>query len=232
MKKLILLFLMGFSFIGCSSSDDSSTPSGGDTFATAPEAKEEHDDSNYGVYKGIFTGSSGIVYVNIYNSGSISAKMVIDGTTYNFTTSGTVTDGQEIANLLFSSGSNSFHFNVLGNGEDPVIDNINIASHPNAAVQMFKEYSFAQIKCYEGTFAGGSVGTFNLATAADGYALGLAKPNDEDGSIYLDGTFTGNSLSGTFEGGTFSGTIGTNTISGTWQNNVQESGTWTANRKM
>jgi len=231
MKKIILLFVFSMTFAGCSSdNNDSSTPD--DNLSTAPEAKVEFDASNYGVYKGIFVGSTGTVYVNINNSGSVSAKMVIDGTAYNFTTSGTATNGQAIAALTFSNGSSSFDFNVLSDGEDPYIDNLNISGHPNANVQLFKEYSFAHIKCYLGTFSGDSSGVLNIATTSDGYVLGLALPNDDTNAVYLDGSVEENSIAGTFEDGTFIGTINNNSISGTWQNSAPESGTWTGTRKL
>lgn len=234
MKKIILLLVFSLAFASCSDDDnnDSTPPSNDDTLSTTPEAVALHDASNYGVYKGIFVGSSGTVYVNINNSTTVSAKMVIDGTVYNFTTSETVTNGEDISGLTFTNGTSSFDFNVLADGENPLVDNLNISGHPNATVQLFKEYSFAHIKCYLGTFSGDSVGVFNLATTSDGYALGLALPNDDTFAIYMDGSVEGNSIIGTFEGGTFSGTINNNTISGTWQNSVPENGSWTGTRKL
>lgn len=232
MKKIILLLVFSMAFASCSDDNDNNTPPDDNTLSTAPEAKVEYDASNYGVYKGIFVGSTGTVYVNINNSGSVSAKMIIDGTVYNFTTSEAVTNGQNVAGLTFSNGSSSFDFNVFSDGENPLIDNLNISGHPNATVQIFKEYSFAHIKCYLGTFSGDSSGVFNITTTSDGYALGLALPNDDTNAIYMDGSIEGNSITGLFEGGTFSGTINNNTISGTWQNSVPENGTWTGTRKL
>ncbi len=231
MKKIILLFFLSIFTLGCNSSDDPASATD-DGLATAPEAKAEYDDSNFGIYKGIFVGSSGTVYVNLNNSGNISAKLVIDGMTYNFTTSENVMEGVAISNLTFTSGESSFEFNVSATGEEPLIENIVIDGHPDSYVQIFKEYSFAQIKCYLGSFSGDDSGVFNLATTADGYALGLVVPNGETSAIYLDGTITGTSLSGTFEGGNFSGTLNGNTISGIWQNSVPESGTWLGTRKL
>lgn len=233
MKNFILLLVFTITLSSCSKDDNNSSPAPEDSLSTSPEAKVEYDANNYGVYKGIFVGSSGTVYVNINNSGSVSARMVIDGIATAFTTAESVTMGQEISGLTFSNGSSSFDFNVLADGENPSIDNINMSGHPNAAVQMFKEYSFAQIKCYLGTFIGSQSGVFNIATTADGYALGLAAPTGDPNAIYLDGTIeNGTSLTGTFEGGTFIGTINNNEMSGSWQNSVPESGTWSGKRKL
>lgn len=232
MKKIILLLFLSIFSFSCNSSDDSSSSATNDGLTNTPEAKAEYDGSNFGIYKGIFVGSSGTVYVNINNTGSISAKLVIDGTTHNFTTTESITEGLAINSLTFTSGTNSFEFNATATGEEPLIENIIINGHPNPYIQIFKEYSFAQIKCYLGTYTGDDSGVFNLATTADGYALGLVVPNGETSAIYLDGTITETSLNGTFEGGIFSGTISGNTISGTWQNSVPENGTWSGTRKL
>ena len=101
MKKLFsLLFIVTF-LISCSkdSSSDSSTPILSDT----PLAKAEYDSSNFGIYKGIFTGSSGIITINIKNDGSLNATMVLDGTTYTFTTTETVAENQA-NNDFFNEG--------------------------------------------------------------------------------------------------------------------------------
>ncbi len=232
MKKIIILLVFSMAFASCSDDSNDTTTPDDNSLSTAPEAKAEFDASNYGVYKGIFVGSTGTVYVNINNNGSVSAKMIIDGTSYNFTTSEAVTNGQVTSGLTFTNGSSSFDFNVLGDGENPLIDNLNISGHANASVQIFKEYSFAHIKCYLGTFSGDSSGIFNLATTSDGYVLGLAVPNDDTNAIYMDGSIEGTSITGTFEGGSFSGTVSGNTISGTWQNSVPENGSWTGTRKL
>lgn len=232
MKKIILLLCFGIIAFSCNRSDDSASAPVGDGLATAPEAKAEYDDSNFGIYKGIFVGSSGTVYINLNNNGSISAQLIIDGRVHNFTTSENVMEGIAINSLTFTSGENSFEFNVSATGEEPVIENITLKGHPNPYLQIFKEYSFAQIKCYLGTYTGEESGVFNLATTADGYALGLVVPNGETSAIYLDGTITKNSLNGTFEGGVFSGTISKNTIKGSWQNSVPANGSWYGIRKL
>lgn len=234
MKKIILLLVFSLAFASCSDDNNNGTTPPDDGLSTAPEAKVEHDDSNYGIYKGIFVGSTGTVYININNDNTVSAKLVIDGVSYNFSTSESISKEQDISGLTFTNGSSSFDFNVLADGENPIIDNLNISGHPNAYAQIFKEYSFAHIKCYLGTFSGDSSGVFNLATTSDGYALGLAVPNDDTFAIYMDGVIPENSttINGTFEGGSFTGTINNNSASGTWQNSVPESGTWTGTRKL
>ncbi|HSD13605.1 MAG TPA: hypothetical protein VLB74_03045 [Flavobacterium sp.] len=239
MRKIIFLFIIGLSFLSCADDNNSSSSIPADEqLSTGPEAKSEYDASSYGVYKGIFIGSSGTVYVNIYNNGLVSAKMKINDVDYNYTTTESVSEGQPITGLTFTSGSSSFDFSVDADGENPTIDNLNISGHPNPYAQILKEYSFEHIKCYLGTFSGDDSGVFNIATTSnpetpnDNYTLGLAVPTGEINAIYLDGIVSGTSISGTFEGGTFSGTISKNTMSGNWQNETLQSGSWTATRKL
>lgn len=238
MKKIIFLFIICFPLLSCSDENNSNSASAVDQLSMAPEAKDDYDTSNYGVYKGIFVGSSGTIYVNINNNGSISAKMVINNITYNnFKTSEKVSEGQPIVGLTFSNGNSSFDFNVNADGENPFVNNMNISGHPNPYVQILKEYSFEQIKCYLGTFSGEKSGVYNLAIASDSknpnnYILGLAVINGETEAIYLDGSVNKNTINGAFEGGTFTGTIKKNTINGSWQDETPQSGTWTATRKL
>ncbi|ESU23325.1 hypothetical protein FEDK69T_14840 [Flavobacterium enshiense DK69] len=241
MKKIILLLIFSLPLLGCAD-DNSNTPSKStltnDQLSNAPEAKEEYDVSNYGIYKGIFVGSSGTIYVNINNKGAISAKMVINDVTYNnFKTSEKIIEGQPIVGLTFTNGSSTFDFNVDADGENPFVDNMNISGHPNPFVQILKEYSFEQIKCYLGTFSGEKNGVYNLAIASDpknpnNYVLGLATIKGETQAIYLDGSVSKNTINGKFQGGTFTGTIKNNTIKGSWEDETPQSGSWTAKRKL
>ncbi|ESU29388.1 hypothetical protein FLJC2902T_07870 [Flavobacterium limnosediminis JC2902] len=233
MKKIIFLLILSIPFFSCSNNDNgTSDASANEQLSSSPEALEEYDDSSYGIYKGIFVGSTGTVYINIYNGGSISAKMVIEGVTYNFKTSETAYDGKAITSLTFFNTSSSFDFNVQADGEYPTITNLNIKGHPKALVQLLKEYSFEHIKCYVGTFDNDENSIFNLATTSNGYILGLALQKGETEIIYMDGTFEGTKINGTFEGGHFSGTINNNKLSGIWEDSMHKRGNWTATRKL
>lgn len=234
MQKTTLLLLITFTLLSCQNNAENSTSKKeiSEKLSEAPEAKSDYDVSNYGVYKGIFTGSSGTVYINIHNNGSVSAKMVIDGIVYKFTTKETIAEGKAISLLTFSNEKGSFDFSVQSNGENPIINNIKISGHPDSHVQIFKEYSFAQIKCYLGTFTGDKDGIFNLATTSDGYALGLAVAKGDTATIYMDGSIEKANIKGTYEGGQFSATIKNEKVTGTWQNDTPQTGSWTATRKL
>lgn len=234
MQKITLLLLMTIPFLSCHNNDVNSASKKeiSERLSAASEAKSDYDASNYGVYKGIFIGSSGTIYVNIHNDGSVFAKMVIDGISYKFTAKETITEGKAITNLTFSDEKSSFDFSVQADGENPLVSNIKITGHPDSHVQIFKEYSFAHIKCYLGTFTGAKGGIFNLATTSDGYALGLAVAKEDSTAIYMDGSIDNETIQGSYEGGQFSATIKNNKVTGSWQNETQQKGTWEATRKL
>lgn len=197
------------------------------------EAKKEFDQSNYGIYRGVFVGSSGVVAINLGNNGnSPFAILIIDGVTYNFTTTQTVTQGTNTT-ILFTQGSNSFVFSVNADGTNPTVTDINIAGHPDAQIIIVKETSSVVVECYEGTYTGPySSGIFNAIIFGD-RIMGIAYSSIYYAGTYVcDGEINNNSISGlvVFDVITFVGTRNNETISGTWTHPA-ESGTWIGIRK-
>ncbi|WP_333599451.1 hypothetical protein [Flavobacterium sp.] len=226
MKRLFLALFLGTLTFSCSS--DSSS---GSSLSDTPTAKSEYDSSNYGIYKGVFVGSTGTVLINIKNEGTLSATLTIDGTASTYTSSETVTLATAIEGLTFTNGSSSFDFNVSAVGGNAAISNINISGHPNANIDIVKEYSNSLVKCYVGTFTGDSSGALNLIIKGN-VLYGLAKPSDDNNSVLLSGSLTGTTIAGGWENGTFIGTASGNSMSGTWQNTFSESGSWSGTRKL
>lgn len=231
MKKLFTCFFICIVIIGCSSDSSSdSSPS----LTNTPTAKAEYDSSNYGIYKGVFIGSTGNVFINIMNDGNINARLVIDGVTYNFTTTVQVALNQAIDGLTFTSGDMSFTVDVSANGDDISVISSNIPGHLGATFNVIKEYSTDLVRCYEGSYTGTDQGTFNMITI-DTEVYGLTHPNVAESETYfLNGSLEGNAISGSYEGGTFIGTLSGNSMSGTWQNQGQEQdqGTWSGHRTL
>jgi hypothetical protein len=226
MKKMILTLLLSVMVLSCSSDDSS-----GSSLSNTPTAKEEYDASNFGIYKGVFVGSSGTVLININNEGSVSATLVINGTSFSYTTTESVTLNSVINGLTFTNGSSSFDFSVDASGNFALISNIVISGHPNANMYVVKEFSDALVKCYTGSFSGDDSGVFNLIVS-DGEINGLAKSNSGNESINLVGVEANNIITGTFSGGTFTGNVNNNSISGTWQNISAETGNWSGTRQL
>lgn len=197
-----------------------------------PVAKVQYDNSNYGVYKGVFTGSSGIIIININNDGAIAATLKVDGVTYNFTTTQTIQQNQATA-VNFVSGSNTFTFSVSSNGADPVITDLAINGHPHAAILVVKETSTAIVKCYEGTYSGDETGIFN-AIIYNNIIKGLIK-NSSNATYVATGTVLNNQINSTVGsvtgGATFKGTVAGNNASGTWTNTgANWAGSWSGKR--
>jgi hypothetical protein len=231
MKKLMTLLLIGIFCIGCSSDSDSDNSN---SLATTPSAKAEFDSSNFGIYKGVIIGSTGVVTINIKNDGNLKATLVIDGVSSTYTSTGEATLNQPINDLRFTNGSNTFDINVSANGNDIVVTASNIENHIGATFNIVKEYSTDLVKCYQGTYTGSKDnGVFNIIILdQDLYGLSRSNIFEESETLFLNGDFIQNTISGTFDGGSFSGTASGNNISGTWQNASQETGTWTGQRTL
>lgn len=231
MKKLMTLLLIGIFCIGCSSDSDSDNSN---SLATTPSAKAEFDSSNFGIYKGVIIGSTGVVTINIKNDGNLKATLVIDGVSSTYTSTGEATLNQPINDLRFTNGSNTFDINVSANGNDIVVTASNIENHIGATFNIVKEYSTDLVKCYQGTYIGSKDnGVFNIIILdQDLYGLSRSNIFEESETLFLNGDFIQNTISGTFDGGSFSGIASGNNISGTWQNASQETGTWTGQRTL
>lgn len=231
MKKIITLAVIGLFFLSCSNDNSSSNPN---PLSETPQAKAEFDNSNFGIYKGVFVGSSGVLSVNIKNDNTISAKLVLDGTTHNFTTTENVTQNQDIVGLTFTSGNMSFDFGVHADGSNPIISNIEIEGHTLASIEIIKEESTAIVKCYEGTFSGSDSGVFNVMIS-NGYIYGLGKSNNDNASGAIFGTVINNAINAIAgDVTTISGIVSGDNISGTWleTDNPSHGGTWTGHRTL
>ncbi len=227
MKKLIYTFaVLMLVLSSCSSDDSKSNP-----LSNNPEANADYNASNYGIYKGVMVGSSGVVFVNINNNGHISAKMIVDGSTHNFTTEQTVALGEE-TDLTFTNGDEFFTFHVGAGGEDPAITDISMEGHPFAFAEIVKEFSDSQVKCFQGNYTGDVTGVFNLILIENNF-YGLAKPDTSEDAFWIEATSDGSgNIEGTFMDGTFTGTIDGNSLSGNWSNTSAESGSWSGERTL
>jgi hypothetical protein len=226
MKKLFLALFLGVLSFSCSSDDSSGT-----SLSNTPEAKAEFDNSNFGIYKGIFVGSSGNILININNEGEVFAELVIDGNSSTYTTTETVTENTSINDLTFTNGSSTFDFYVSSTGDFAEVYNIDISGHPNASIYVIKELSDALVECFQGTYNGDDSGVFNFIISEE-EINGLAKSNESSESIELVGIVSNNTITGGFEGGSFSGSRSGNNLSGSWENSFSENGNWTGKRKL
>jgi hypothetical protein len=97
-----------------------------------------------------------------------------------------------------------------------------------------KELSTAQVKAYEGTYAGSDTGTWNFVERSGAiYCVSRSTPNPGNTTTFY-GTKTGNDLEMQALGGgiTAIGTIDGNSCSGTWEESTDVKGTWTGKRTL
>ncbi len=228
-KIFFYLALLSLTAIFSCSKKDNKTVS---TLAETPIAKAQYDASNYGIYKGVFVGSSGTIIIDISNTSAITATLKIGTTTYNFTTTQTITLNTA-STIAFTSGSNSFTFSVDASGANPTITNLIIAGHPEAILLVVKETSTALVKCFEGTYSGSDAGTFN-AVIYNNIFKALVKSTTTAGfDATADGAVVSNVISAgsVSTGETFTGTLTGNDFSGTWNNSLSgDNGTWNGTR--
>lgn len=232
MKKNIfsLILVCTLLFLYSCSKNSSNDNSSSNTLSNTPLAKAQFDNSNYGIYKGVFVGSSGVVIINVNNDSTISATLIIDNVTYSYSTTQAVNLNQS-TQINFVNGINSFKFFVSANGGNPYISNISINGHPQAAIIVIKETSNSLVKCFEGTFNGSDNGVWN-AVVKDNIIKGISHSNVYDETWNATGTVSNNTVSGTVtSGATFSGSYDGVRSSGSWTNIPDGlSGTWSVIR--
>ena len=229
MKKLkknltavsIASFIILFSACGGNDKED-------ETYGTSTETTAEFDNSNFGLYKGVIVGSSGVIKININNgNGETKASITIDGRIDNLTCSTPLTSGQNIEEALFSGNFSSFSFSVNANGSNPIINNINIDGHDDVGITVLKEKSTDIVTCYEGTSTGGNNhnGVFNVVRNNNSYSTIATGPPtwSFSGSIGAEGSVSA-STSSYFSNDdvnfivqfTCSGSFNGDNLSGTW----------------
>jgi len=227
MKKITFFFaaaIVALSFASCKKSSDD-TPYTCTTCNATSEALAANNASSKGIYKGVLIGSTGTIKFDVLNNGStISAVMVIDGTTVNLSSSITWVSGQSYV-APFTGTLNgspvSITFSVDESGATPTITTASVPGHASIQFTLVKETSVALVEAFEGTYSTTKpeTGTFNiLVSRVLGKWGGVARKTgapasgdingtidasshlvDEDGTIM--GTFSGDNLTGSFTDG-------------------------------
>ena len=227
MMFLLKLIFFTFIIISCSKKSEKNN----EFLPEKPIAKEVYDSSNFGIYKGVFVGSSGTVVIDINNSGSVIAILKIENISYEFTSSQTIQINKPTV-IDFNNGNNRFTFSVSLNGSNPTISNLIINGHDNPTLIVVKELSNTIVNCYEGTFSGGDSGIVN-AVIFNNNLKALVRSNVYNSTVIATGTINNNQISaGTANNGaTFVGMANGKVYSGTWNNSlVSAKGSWTMKR--
>lgn len=237
MKKYIL-YLVAFATLALgpmSCKKDDPAPAA-PTLASAPEADAAEDSKSGGVYKGALIGSTGIIKITL-QKGVKEIEITLDGVTKKLTTTdlGSWVSGQEIVEAVFANGDWSVTISLTETGDGGNVS-FNIPGHPDIIPALTKELSTAQVRVYEGTYAGNDAGTWNFIERA-GTIFGVSRSTVEPTNYaFFEGTRTGNSLEMqvSLQGGVAEavGTIDGNSCSGTWEQSVDNKGTWTGKRTL
>jgi hypothetical protein len=200
-KRLLVLatVVCGFSIMILSCSSDSSSNYTCATCAQTPDALAENDALSKGIYKGIMVGSSGTISINIQNgSDTVTATLILDGTTILLTSTITPTTGQSYVSPFtgtYNGSPISITFSVAANGSSPTIVTSDIPGHPNASFQVYKETSTSLIEAFEGTYtsSGGESGIFNIILSRElGSYSGIAKENGTNQTSEIEGYYEDN----------------------------------------
>lgn len=233
----IICLAIALLLVTCSKNNNSQN----NNLQNTPTAKVTYDNSNYGIYKGVFVGSTGYVIINMNNDNTLSATLKIDGTTYNFTSSQTIQLNQP-SSVTFINGANSFTFSVAANGANPTISNLVMNGHPAAAIAILKESSSELVEVFEGTYKGNGTGdgagVFNLVVKGSEVA-GIAHDSQQLDNYSVTGTVSNKQVSavvspgGSVVNGTISGTDDKD-ISGTYSGTASGGtpGTWSGKRTL
>jgi hypothetical protein len=226
MKKLLLLSLFaGVAFASCKKKDDGPSAYTCTACATAPAALAANDASSKGVYKGVLIGSTGTISFDVQNGGTtITARMVIDGTTVDLTSAVSWTAGVPLV-APFTGTLNgspvSITFSIGSGGESPTITTSSIPGHPNAEFTVIKETSTSLVQCFEGTYhtTKPEDGTFNMMVSKTAKIWGAqARKNGETESDGVSGTVTDDNKIKE-NNGTIMGTITGDVIEGSFADN-------------
>lgn len=163
-----------------------------------PDALPANDSDVKGIYKGVVVGSTGTISIDIQNgSNTITATMVLDGTTILLTSNIAVVAGEAYVapfTGVYNGSPISITFSVGLGGATPTITTSDIPGHPNATFQIFKETSTSLVEAFQGTYSKpGESGVLNivLSRALSRWG-GVAKKNVGTEVNHISGTINAN----------------------------------------
>jgi hypothetical protein len=244
-KTILLTASVILTLLSCSKSDDSKTSSPTATFATAPETKQEHDNTSFGVYKGLIMTTNQSIKV-VINNGDDIAKVYIyeDGFVKDIlSTTATFAAGEAINGAQFSSSNSSMTFSADANGSNPLMENITITGlRINLTATMKRETSLSQVFCYQGSYRSdypdGENGIFKcfvIGNQVEGANLDGYVQSSDGYTATASAVLNDNSFNATFgstsSGSSFVGVFTEYACEGTWQN-TDDGGTFRGNRSL
>lgn len=165
MKKVIAIYsvLYGIFILGCSKSaapiaQQDETIS----IPTSTETKPEYNQTNFGVFKGVIVGSTGIIrfYINNGNN-DVKCYITIDNIKDTLTTTAKFTLSEPIVKAHFVGKFSSVTLSCDERGNTVDISDLKINGHSNLQAYVVHENTSSQVFCYEGNLNGSASGSFN-----------------------------------------------------------------------
>lgn len=234
-KRLSLIAFLFISLFSACGDDEPSAYKCSECVNT-PEANAAYDNSGQGIYKGVLIGSSGTIKFDIANNGtSITAVLVIDGTSVTLTGNGTLSAGSFQGSFTgtLNGGTVIIPFTVSNAGV-VTIGVPTIPGHSDVIFRIFKEKSTHLVEAFEGSYKGSDSGTFNMVILRNGTGgeWGVITRSTAADYVFV-GQIDDNQLLGGGGDIIIGGEISGDNISGVWENAVNEAtGTWTGKRTL
>lgn len=170
MKRIILVcnvIVCAFLVYACSKSDapivekeETTTPT--ISIPTSSETKAIYSNTNFGVFKGVIVGSTGIIRFYINNGDNqVKCYISIDDQKDTLTTSAKLTLSEPIVKASFVGKFSSATLSCDERGNTVEISDIKINGHSNLDAYVVHENANSQVFCYEGNLNGSASGSFN-----------------------------------------------------------------------
>jgi subtilisin-like proprotein convertase family protein len=178
LKNTLLLFALTAILFSCQKEEESVVI---DTTADLTVNSAVYDESNYGVYEGVFSTldseTRGVVVVSLKpnNNGGASLKLN-NGTEFKLAAIENYSKGAD-TNVLFSGGNTSFRFSVNRDGTDPVVSDV-VYSGQDSSIKVLKETSSAPVVPLTGSF--NFTGTTQTGTFSAIFNTGDGSVDDVD----------------------------------------------------
>ena len=237
-KQLLSFFLLGLAIVLQSScTKEATAPLPDLAFADTSETKPWLDNTNFGVYKGVLTGTSGRIKLYFNNGDDVmKAYLWLDSLSDSLICTQPQVIGQPVIAAFFQGRISSFTFTTDEDGRNASLDNFIVQNRINVFGVIAHESTTQQVYCYESRFSGTTTGNFNFIRYGN-LAQGLSR-NARGETFIGKGLATGTvfrldlngplSAINNFQGG-IEGSTG-DYVSGSWSNSISGSGIFSGQR--
>jgi hypothetical protein len=156
----VLLMTIIF-FTACTKNDTPALPKL--NFTDTSETKAFLDTTNFGVYKGVLTGTTGRIKLYFNNGDTIKKAIItIDSLSDTLVCTQQFVIGQPVIAAFFQGRISSLTFTTDATGKNASLDNFIITNRINVFGVIAHESKTDLVYCYESKFTGSERGNFNF----------------------------------------------------------------------